>query len=151
MGVGSRPVVFDETSRPVLSFFIKPHVRWAIKQQWYLQSRIVLCPYSEPNCTQHRSAPTINILIFNVCQNNQRQWLLRGPENFMRLFSELQAGTVAGIHIYLYISHHVHFSTCLISMKIKREYAGVVLIWIIRGKKASHATAQIYIEHRKSN
>ena len=23
MGVGSRPVVFDETSRPVLSFFIK--------------------------------------------------------------------------------------------------------------------------------
>ena len=41
----------------------------------------------------------------------------------MRLFSELQAG----------------------------KYAGVVLIWIIRGKKASHATAQIYIEHGKSN
>ena len=72
----------------------------------------------------------------------------------MRLFSELQAGTVAGIHaysIYMCISHHVHFSTCLISMKTKREYAGVVLIWIIRGGKASHATAQICIEHGKSN
>ena len=57
----------------------------------------------------------------------------------MRLFSELQAGTVAGIHaysIYMCISHHVRFSTYLaISLKIKREYAGVLIPWITRKKK----------------
>ena len=34
------------------------------------------------------------------------------------------------------ISHHVHFSTYLaISLKIKREYAGVLIPWITRKKK----------------